>query len=85
MVNRQLQDLLRQAKIDLALKGLPREKIDEQEKELSQKLMPAAESQVKIYLVLSEVAKKEKIPLDDQMPQQVMELLLKEADWKETP
>jgi len=85
LVDRQLQDLARQAKIDLALKGLPREKIDEQEKELSQKLMPVAENQVKIYLVLAEIAKKEKIPLDDHMPHQVMELLLKEADWKETP
>jgi trigger factor len=84
MVNRQLQDLLRQAKIDLALKGLLREKIDEQEKELSQKLMPVAENQVKIYLVLSEVAKKEKITLDDQMPHRVMELLLREANWKES-
>ena len=82
MVNRQLQDLLRQAKIDLALKGVPKEKIEEQEKELSQKLNPAAESQVRIYLVLAEIAKKENMPQDEHMPQKVMELLLREANWQ---
>jgi FKBP-type peptidyl-prolyl cis-trans isomerase (trigger factor) len=82
LVNRQLQDLLRQAKIDLALKGMPKDKIEEQEKELSQRLMPAAESQVKVYLVLSEIAKKENIPQDEHMPQKVMEFLLREADWQ---
>jgi FKBP-type peptidyl-prolyl cis-trans isomerase (trigger factor) len=85
LVNRQLQDLLQQAKIDLVLKGIPKEKIEEQEKELSQKLIPAAESQVRIYLVLAEIAKKENIPLDEHMPHRVMELLLREADWKEVP
>jgi len=83
LVNRQLQDLLRQAKLDLALKGMPREKIDEQEKAMSGQLEPEAKSQVKVYLVLSEIAKKENIPIDDHMPRKVMELLLKEADWNE--
>jgi trigger factor len=83
MVRRQLQELVRQAKVDLALKGAPREKIDEEEKKLTQELGPEAEKQVKVYLVLSEIAKKEKITIDDHMPRRVMEFLLKEADWKE--
>lgn len=83
LVNRQLQDLLRQAKLDLALKGMPREKIDEQEKELSQELEPQAKRQVKVYLVLTQIAKKENIPLDDHMPRKVMEFLLREAEWIE--
>jgi len=82
MVNRQLQDLLRQAKLDLALKGVPKEKIDEQEKAFLEKLEPQAREQVKIYLVLAAIAKKENIPLDDHMPSKVMELLLREADWQ---
>ncbi len=82
MVNRQLQDLLRQAKLDLALKGIPKEKIDEQEKAFLEKLEPQAREQVKIYLVLAAIAKKENIPLDDHMPSKVMELLLREADWQ---
>jgi len=84
LVNRQLQDLIRQAKVDLALRGLPREKIDEEEKRLSSELEPEAKKQVKIYLVLSAIAKKENIPLDDHMPARAMEFLLKEANWQLT-
>lgn len=84
MVNRQLQDLVQHAKVDLAMKGLPREKIEEKESELSKNLEPEARRQVKVYLVLAEIAKKENIPIDDSMPRQVMELLLKEANWIES-
>ena len=84
MVNRQLQDLVRQAKLDLVLKGFTREKIEEQEKTLTGQLEPEARSQVKVYLVLTAIAKKENIPIDDHMPRKTMELLLKEADWTES-
>src|SRR3989338_3936842 len=83
LVSRQLQDMLRQAKLDLALKGIPREKIDEQEKELTKNLEPEAKRQVQVYLILAEIAKKENIAIDDHMPHHVMEFLLKSADWKE--
>ncbi len=83
MVNRQLQEMVRQAKLDMALKGIPREQIDGREKTITEELAPEAKKQVKIYLVLSEIARKENIPLDDHMPQRVLEFLLKEADWKE--
>lgn len=82
LIERQLQDMLRRAKVDLAMKGMPREKIEEQEKEMVQALRPEAEKQVRIYLVLAEIAKREKIPLDDHMPRSVMEFLLREAEWK---
>jgi len=84
MVNRQLEELVRQAKLDLAFKGLEREKIEEQGKVLSAELEPEARKQVKVYLVLSDIAKKENIPLDDHMSRRVMEFLLREADWQET-
>lgn len=84
MIERQVQDLVRQAKLDMALRGMPREKIEAQEKELSTNLEPQAKREVKIYLVLAEIAKKEFITLDDHMPRRVMEFLLKEADWKES-
>ena len=83
LVNRQLQDLARQAKLDLALKGLPREKIEEQEKTIIQQLEPEAKSQVKVYLVLAAIAKRENIPIDDHMPRKAMEFLLREANWTE--
>lgn len=82
LVDRQTQDMLRQSKIDLAMKGLPRDKIDEQEKLLLQGIEPEARKQVKVYLVLSQIAKKENIPIDDHMPRKVMEFLLSQADWQ---
>lgn len=83
MIKRQLEELLRQAKLDLALKGVPREKITEEEKALSQELEPRAKDQVKVYLILSAIARKENIKIDDHMPSHVMEFLLREAEWKE--
>ncbi len=84
LVNRQAQDMLRQTKIDLAMKGVPRDKIEEQEKLILEGIQPQAKKQVKIYLVLAQIAKKEGISIDDHMPAKVMEFLLKEADWQET-
>lgn len=83
MIQRQLQELLRQAKLDMTLKGIAEEKIEQDIKTLSQELLPQAKKQVRVYLVLSDVAKKENIPLDDQMPRKVIELLLREAEWVE--
>jgi len=83
LVNRQLEDLLRQAKLDLALKGVEREELDKHEEELSKELSPQAKEQVKVYLILSEIAKRENIQQDEQMSRRVMEFLFREADWKE--
>jgi FKBP-type peptidyl-prolyl cis-trans isomerase (trigger factor) len=81
LVERQTQDMLRQTKIDLAMKGIPRDKIDEQEKLLLERIQPEAKKQVKVYLVLSGIAKKEGMVIDDHMPAKVMEFLLREAEW----
>jgi len=81
LVERQTQDMLRQTKIDLAMKGLPRDKIDEQDKLLLEGIQPEARKQVKVYLVLSQIAKKENIAIDDHMPRRVMEFLLSQANW----
>ena len=82
LVQRQTQDMLKSTKIDLAMKGIPREKIDEQEKMLLENIAPEAKKQVRVYLVLAQIAKKENIPLDDHMPRKVMEFLLSQADWQ---
>ncbi len=81
LVKRQLEDMLRQTKVDLALKGIPREKIDEQEKKMREELEPEAKNQVKVYLILSAIAKKENITQDEHMPRRVMEFLFREANW----
>jgi len=85
MVKRQLEDLVRQAKLDWVLKGIPREKIEEQEGVLQKELEPQAKEQVKVHLVLAQIAKKENIPLDEHMSARVMEFLLREAEWTEIP
>lgn len=84
MVNKQLQDLLRRAKVELAMRGLSKEQVDEQETKLREELDLEAKNQVKMYLILATIAKKENIPLDDHMPQHVVEFLFKEADWQIT-
>jgi len=83
LVNRQLEDLVRQTKLDLAMKGVAREKIEAEEKRITEELRPQAKEQVKTYLVLSAIARKENIAIDDHMPRKAVEFLLKEADWKE--
>lgn len=82
LVQRQMQDMLRQAKLDLVLKGVPKEKIDEEEKKLIEQLEPEAKKQVKVYLILAEIAKRENISIDDHMPRKVMEFLFREANWE---
>jgi FKBP-type peptidyl-prolyl cis-trans isomerase (trigger factor) len=81
LLERQTLDMLRQAKIDLAMKGLPRDKIDAQDKLLLEGIRPEAAKQLKVYLVLTQIAKNENIVIDDHMPAKVMEFLLKEANW----
>jgi FKBP-type peptidyl-prolyl cis-trans isomerase (trigger factor) len=82
LAEKQLEDLLRNAKMDLAMRGVPKEKIAEQENNLRTELEPAAKNQVKVYLVLSEIAKREKIPSDEHMPRKVMEFLFSQAHWE---
>lgn len=81
LVNRRLEELKRQIKLDLVLKGVPKEKIEEQENTLSEELSEEAKKQIKVYLVLSEIAKKENIPQDEHVSQKVIEFLFREADW----
>ncbi|MEW6075673.1 MAG: trigger factor [Candidatus Omnitrophota bacterium] len=84
LVKKQLEDLVKQARVELALKGVPREKIAQEEANLVKELEPQARVQVKVYLVLAEIARRENIALDDQMPSNAIGLLLQEADWKES-
>lgn len=83
LVDKQLEDLVRQAKLDLALKGLSKDEISEREVKLKQDLQAQARNQVRVYLVLAAIAKKENIAQDEHMPRRVMEFLLKEGNWVE--
>lgn len=83
LIDRQLKELVRQAKLELTLRGQPREEIEKQEKTLSDQLESEAKRQVKVYLVFLAIARKENIPQGDHMSGQVMEFLLREANWQE--
>ncbi|MGE5308524.1 MAG: trigger factor [Deltaproteobacteria bacterium] len=82
LVNKQLEDSVKHAKMELAMQGIPKEMISEREGELRKELEPQARNQVKVYLILSAIARKENIQPDQQMPRNVMELLFREADWE---
>ena len=83
MVERQLEDMVKSAKIELVLKGIPKGEIEEHHKALAQELEPQAKKQVTVYLILAEIAKRENIPQDEHLPRTVMEFLLREASWQE--
>ncbi len=83
LLGQRLNELIYQAKERLSSRGMSKEQIDAHEEALKKELSPEAESQVKTYLVLDEIAKKENIPQDEHMSQKVIEFLLGEADWVE--
>lgn len=83
LVDRQLEELLRQAKLDLALKGLPKEDIESRQEQMRTELEPQARRQVVVYLVLSAIAKQENIKADEQVTERVLEFLLRNALWTE--
>jgi len=82
LVAKQLEDMLRQTKIDLAMKGVPKEKILAEDAALRKEIEPQARQQVLVYLVLSSIARKENIAVDDNMTHAVMDLLYKNAQWE---
>ena len=86
LVKRQLIHRLNEALRRLKSQGLKDEELKKREEELRTQLEPAVEREVKIYLVLEEIAKLENITITDQnesLPGKVMELLLKEAKWQD--
>ncbi len=70
----------------LKSQGLNEEELKKKEEELRIQLEPVVEREVKIYLILEEIAKLENITTADHnesLPGKVMEFLLKEATWKD--
>lgn len=84
LINRRLEELANSAKLQMLRNGAAKEQVQLKEETLKKELLPDAEEQVKTFLVLQEIAKKENIPLDDNMSQRAVELLLREADWVNT-
>ena len=83
LIQRRLEELVYEAKMQLLRRGIAQEQVASKEEELKKELRPEAESQVKTFLVLEEIAKKENIPCDEHTSQGVIEFLLGEAQWVE--
>ncbi len=81
LVNKQQEELVRQAKVELVFRGMPKDTIAQKEEMLRKEFEPQAKNQVKVYLILADIAEKENIPAGDTMSQKVMEFLFKEAAW----
>ncbi|MDD5291610.1 MAG: trigger factor [Candidatus Omnitrophica bacterium] len=83
LVDRRFSELKQNVKEYMENNKIPREEAEKKEKELEPKLKGQAEEEVKIFLVLDEIAKIESITRDEHMPQHVMEFLFKNAEWSE--
>jgi FKBP-type peptidyl-prolyl cis-trans isomerase (trigger factor) len=81
LIQRRQDELVYEAKMQLLRRGATQEQIRAKEEDLKKELCPEAENQVKTYLVLEEIAKRESIPCDNHMSQKVIEFLLSEANW----
>ncbi len=82
---RQLNHRLTETVKRMKTQGAKDEDIKAKIDEIRTQLEEVVEKDVKVYLILEEIAKLEKIEATDpqQVPHKVMELLLKEAKWQE--
>jgi FKBP-type peptidyl-prolyl cis-trans isomerase (trigger factor) len=86
LVKRQLHHRLNDALKRFKAQGLSDEELKKKGEELHTQMQPAVENEVKIYLILEQIAKLENITTtdpNDSLPGKVMEFLLKEATWKD--
>jgi len=85
LVQRQLQHRLNETLKRLKSQGMKDEEIQKKETEITRSLQEIVERDVKVYLILEEIAKQEKIESgqEENLPAKVMEFLLKEAKWEE--
>jgi len=83
LVKRRYQELKDELNNYLAQGKLPKDEIEKKEKEFEQRLQDQAHEQVKTFLLLDEIAKRENIARDDSMPTKTMEFLFKNAEWSQ--
>ena len=83
LIQRRLEELVREAKTQMAMRGATKEQLMAKDDTLRKELEPDAQMQVKTFLVLDEIAKKENIPDSEHLTQDVIEFLLSAANWIE--
>ncbi len=79
-MERRLQDTLSRLKSQ----GMSPEEITKKTDEIRKQLEEVVERDIKVYLILEEIAIQEKVQVEDpqHLPHKVMEVLLKEANWQ---
>jgi FKBP-type peptidyl-prolyl cis-trans isomerase (trigger factor) len=82
LVDRRAHELEHEAEHQMAQYGLDADRIKQRLEEFKPKFKVEAEEQVRVFLVLEAIAKKEDIKSDDQTLNRVVELLFAEAEWK---
>jgi FKBP-type peptidyl-prolyl cis-trans isomerase (trigger factor) len=81
LVDKRVHELEHQAQEQMVRYGVPEDKVKGRLEEFKTKFRVEAEEQVKVFLVLEEIAKLEKIKADDQMVNRVIELVFAQAQW----
>ncbi len=86
LVQKQLDHRVGELKQRLQSQGLAEEEIQKREQEMRKELKEAVERDVKMYLIFDKIAELENMELKqgENLPVKVMELLMKEAQWKES-
>lgn len=86
LVKRQLERRMSELLRRLKSQGMKDEDIAKKQEEIQKSLEETVEKDVKVFLVLEEIAQLEKIEAlneNDNVPSKVMEMLLKEAKWED--
>jgi FKBP-type peptidyl-prolyl cis-trans isomerase (trigger factor) len=87
LVKRQLEHRLHETLRRLKSQGMSDEDLKKKQEEITKSLTEIVERDVKVYLILEEIAKQEKIEAGqgehESVPGKVIELLLKEAKWED--
>jgi len=81
LVERRRRELEHQAAHQMIDYGMEEAAVKKRLEEFAPKFAAEAVEQVKVYLVLEEIAKLEKIPQGDKVLNHVIELLFREAEW----
>jgi FKBP-type peptidyl-prolyl cis-trans isomerase (trigger factor) len=81
LVAKRLHELKHQAEHQMAEYGLAEDNIKKRLEEFEPKFKTEAEEQVKVFLILEEIGKCEKMQADDQLVNRVIEFLFAEAEW----
>lgn len=85
LVAKQLEYRLSELTQRLKQQGLPEEEIEKKQKEMQKELKDPVERDVKLFLIFDKIAQNENIMVGERenLPAKVMELLMKEAQWKD--